>query len=365
MAQLLRGNTQLRDATVTLAKLQDVSTGTILGRGSAGSGVLEELSAQNVREILGLWTDDDVTFNSLTLSGDLTVNGTATYVNTTNLSVEDSLIQLGNNNDSTDVVDIGLVGLYDTSGSQDLYTGLFRDASDDKWKLFTGSQEDLSATNVVDTGAAGYTKGTLQANIEGDILFDNDVTFELTGDITGSATFDGTNNVSISTSYAGAISLDALSDVGVDSPSIGQILMYDATNSVWENASISASGDVNASYDEAGSVTLSLNPGSTPGLMYISSGSAMVKVRRVIDYVTVDATIESNDYFDLANDGISGFEPFTEVYLNGFRQRYGASREFTQINDGSGGSSNRIDFVESDILTAGDQLEVVYFAAAV
>src|SRR6056300_1046981 len=75
--------------------------------------------------------------DNVTISGNLTVNGDTTTVNTATLSVEDPLIVLANGNNATDSVDIGFYGLYDTSGSQDLYAGLFRDANDSgKFKLF-------------------------------------------------------------------------------------------------------------------------------------------------------------------------------------------------------------------------------------
>ena len=55
--------------------------------------------------------------------------------------------------------------MYDTSGSTDLYSGLFRDANDSgKWKLF----KDLQAapTTTVNTGGTGYAVATLVANLE-------------------------------------------------------------------------------------------------------------------------------------------------------------------------------------------------------
>jgi hypothetical protein len=55
--------------------------------------------------------------------------------------------------------------MYDTSGSLDLYSGLFRDASDGKWRLFRDSQ--VAPTTTVNTGATGYTIATLVANLEG------------------------------------------------------------------------------------------------------------------------------------------------------------------------------------------------------
>ena len=114
---------------------------------------------------------DDVTIgndltvdNDLTVTGDLTVNGDTVTVNTATLSVEDPLIILANGNNSADTVDIGLYGLYDTSGSQDLYAGLFRDATDNKWKLFNDLQ--VAPTTTVNTGGTGYTVSTLVAHLE-------------------------------------------------------------------------------------------------------------------------------------------------------------------------------------------------------
>jgi len=103
--------------------------------------------------------------NNVTISGNLTVSGTTTTVDSTTLSVADPLISLATGNNSSDAVDIGLYGLYDTSGSTDLYSGFFRDANDSgKWKLF----KDLQAApgTTVNTSGTGYAVATLVANLE-------------------------------------------------------------------------------------------------------------------------------------------------------------------------------------------------------
>jgi hypothetical protein len=103
--------------------------------------------------------------NNVTIAGNLTVSGTTTTVDSTTLSVADPLISLATGNNSSDAVDIGFYGLYDTSGSTDLYAGLFRDANDSgKFKLF----KDLQAApgTTVDTSGSGYAVGTLVASIE-------------------------------------------------------------------------------------------------------------------------------------------------------------------------------------------------------
>ena len=91
-------------------------------------------------------------FTDLTVSGDLIVNGTQTILNTEVVSVEDPMIQLGNQNPA-DTLDMGFIGKHD-SGT---YTGLFRDASDGTYKLFDGLTAHNDSDNDVDVLGAGFT----------------------------------------------------------------------------------------------------------------------------------------------------------------------------------------------------------------
>jgi len=110
---------------------------------------------------------NDVTIGqNLTVSGNLVVSGTTTTVNSTTLTVDDPLIKLADGNDTTDAVDIGFYGLYDSSGSQDLYAGFFRDSSDGKFRMFRDLQSQ--PTTTVNTGGTGYAVATLVAHLEDD-----------------------------------------------------------------------------------------------------------------------------------------------------------------------------------------------------
>ena len=91
--------------------------------------------------------------NNVVISGNLTVTGTTTTVNTTNLSVTDPIIQVASDN-AANSVDVGFVGHYDDGLSQ--HTGLVRDSSEDKWKLFKGVTSNPT-TNV------DFTQGSLDA----------------------------------------------------------------------------------------------------------------------------------------------------------------------------------------------------------
>jgi hypothetical protein len=112
---------------------------------------------------LHVYSDAKVGGN-LTITGDLTVNGTTTTVDTDTLRVEDPLIELARLNTSADSVDIGFYGKYHPSGTT-LYSGLFRDAGDGKYKLFKDLQTE--PTTTVNTSGTGYTKaGLVIGNLE-------------------------------------------------------------------------------------------------------------------------------------------------------------------------------------------------------
>lgn len=91
---------------------------------------------------------------NLTITGTLTVNGTTTTVSSTNLEVTDPLIYIGTGN-SANSKDLGLVGHFDDGTYQ--HTGIVRDATDGKWKLFSGVTTEPSDT--IDFGT--WTKDTL------------------------------------------------------------------------------------------------------------------------------------------------------------------------------------------------------------
>jgi len=155
-------NAKLSNSSITVADGSS-TTAISLGGTITFSGTSNEVTVGESSGTITVSLPDDVT-----IAGDLTVNGDTTTVNTATLSVEDPLIKLANGNNSSDSLDVGFYGLYDTSGSQDLFAGLFRDANDSgKFKLF----KDLQAepTTTVNTSGTGYAVATLVADIEGNV----------------------------------------------------------------------------------------------------------------------------------------------------------------------------------------------------
>lgn len=158
-------------------------------------------------------TTDNVTFNNLTLNGNLTVNGTTTTVNTQDMQVTDPLIYIGTGNTGNSV-DIGLVGHFNDGLYQ--HTGIVRRAATDKWHLFSGMTTEPGATITVTDGT--YVVDTLVANLEGNVTgnvtgsvsgnagtattLQTARTISLSGDASGSVSFNGSANADISVTVA-------------------------------------------------------------------------------------------------------------------------------------------------------------------
>lgn len=167
------------------------------------NGTANQIATSTVGNTTTVGFTNDVTFpNNVVVSGNLTINGTATYVNTQSISSKDPLLEVANDNNTTDAVDIGYYGrYYDSAQTRVEFTGLFRDASDaGKFKIFTGLVDE--PTNVVDTTGTGYTVGTLVANVEGNLagtanaanVLSTARSISATGDAAWTVNFDGSAN---------------------------------------------------------------------------------------------------------------------------------------------------------------------------
>jgi len=106
----------------------------------------------------------------LTVAGNLIVSGTQTYVNTSTVVTNDSLIKLAANNTVGDVVDIGFYGQSNT-GSSVAYHGLVREGSGGtsagNFFLFKNLATDPTSNTINYSGA---TRATLIANLTGGVV---------------------------------------------------------------------------------------------------------------------------------------------------------------------------------------------------
>jgi hypothetical protein len=100
---------------------------------------------------------------NLAITGSLTVSGNSFTIDTETLRVSDPLIYLAGNNYASDIVDIGFVANYNT-GSANLHTGIFRDATIKEYYVFDGYDKE-PIPNHIDTTANGFSLAVLNATI--------------------------------------------------------------------------------------------------------------------------------------------------------------------------------------------------------
>jgi hypothetical protein len=109
----------------------------------------------------GIHVNSALSITDLILSGNLDINGTLTTVDTTNLSVTDSIISLARGQTTASTLDIGFYGTFGNATTTS-YSGLFRDATDNVYKLFSGAIPE--PTTTVDTANANFALANLSIN---------------------------------------------------------------------------------------------------------------------------------------------------------------------------------------------------------
>ena len=193
-------------------------------------------------------TDDGST---VTIAGNLTVNGTTTTIDSTTVSIKDNMMEYASGNDvaggGANSVDIGWFGNYVIS-STDYYPTMFYDAS-----ASSSASSPVfrlgNATTKPGSTAAIANVGKLFANIEGSITGNADTasalatarTIALTGDGSWSVSFDGSSNVT------GALTLDTVNSTTSSQGGAGKSLTVTAN----------AKGLVTAITEQAISITAS------------------------------------------------------------------------------------------------------------
>jgi len=147
-------------------------------------------------------TTADVTFNSMVLDGDLTVNGTVTTVNTETVELADNIVELNSNfTGDAPTESAGFTVNRDLAGDK----SFLWDETNDKWTVGT------------DTLVAGTFEGDLTGNASSADQLSTARTISLGGDLGGSTSFDGSANVTISASVVNdshSHTLSTITDAG-------------------------------------------------------------------------------------------------------------------------------------------------------
>ena len=121
-----------------------------------------KLETDGFAKLAGPTLTGTTTVDDLEIGGALTFSGTATQINQTDLVVSDPLIYLGDGN-TANINDLGFVANYNDGAYK--HTGLARDASDNKWKLFTGvTDEPTNTVNFAQGSLDTLAVGALEAS---------------------------------------------------------------------------------------------------------------------------------------------------------------------------------------------------------
>lgn len=196
----ISGNAALGDSSSDVVSLNGTVNTSIMPTANTtyniGNNTMRwaEIHAANVHSNTGYFD------GSVQISGNLSVLGTTFTVSSNNLIVDDSMIQLAANNTTSDLLDIGFFGSYNPDNGAHEHAGLFRDATDDTFKLFKGLQE--SPTNTVNTGGTGYTMATLQSYLVSGALTTNSTNLSITANSTVSVALVA-NTLSLTTALLG------------------------------------------------------------------------------------------------------------------------------------------------------------------
>lgn len=155
-------NTALR--TLINARLQVANAATLYTTKTnpETSGVFAHTGRMTISTNLAVSGNTRITGSTI-IDGDLTVEGGVTYISSSTLNVDDSLIKLSSNN-AADTVDSGFYNKY-VAAATPKFAGIFRDASDGIFKVFAESQAE--PTTTVNVAATGYTLAQLDAVIDG------------------------------------------------------------------------------------------------------------------------------------------------------------------------------------------------------
>jgi hypothetical protein len=211
------------DTATTLATAR-----TIAGQSFDGSANVTIAATDLSDTDQALAQSSNVQFADLTLTGNLTVNGSTTTVATTNKTIADNLIEL-NSGAASNTNDTGIIMERGSTGDNAIIAW---DESADKFIVGTTTATGSSTGNL--TIATGTLVANIEGNITGDVTGNADTatalatgrTIGMTGDVVWtSASFDGSGNVT------GTASIQANTISSTELVGATTLLIVDSTGS--------------------------------------------------------------------------------------------------------------------------------------
>jgi hypothetical protein len=206
--------------------------------------------------------------------GDLTVQGNSVQISTSTLAVDDNIIFLNANSDSTSP-DLGFVGTYNLDPANTAnasQAGFYYDASTGRFKVFDGYDTSLTIGAFVDDTDPSYGFADIQAanfygNLTGNVSgnatsaskLDHSVTINLGGDIAGNTSVDFSSNTVTINAYVQPNSVA----LGTDTTGDYVKVLRTTSGLLANNQIISDPINITRDQSEGGTYTISVDRAST------------------------------------------------------------------------------------------------------
>jgi len=228
--------------------------------------------------------------NNVIVTGDLTVNGTTTTLNTTNSVVKDALIELGNGTSGSPANDAGLV--IERGNENNAFIGW--DESVDKFRVGTGTFTGAT------TGDLSLTTATLVGDLEGTV----------TGNCTGTSggfTAGSASNLNSGTVPVARLADDSITEAKLDihnTPTTNYILKYTSNGMEWAASGAGGENNQNAFSNVAVSGQNTVAADSSTDTLNLAAGSNItITTNNSNDTVTITSTDTNTTY--TAGSGLS------------------------------------------------------------
>lgn len=300
-----RGAISVTDAGGDGSMSYDSSTGVITYTGPSASevrahfsgGVGVDISSGVVSIGQPVATSDNVQFADLVLTGDLTVGGTTTTVNSTEVEIADKAIVLGAGSNDSQVAAASGAGLKIGDESSPLATFLYDGV--DSWdlsdhlNLASGMQLNIADANMLDAdGAAkvraavagdglGHSAGVLSVNVD-------DSSIELDADVLQVKAL-GITNAMLSGAIASS-KLAELNNFDTDDLAEGASNQYFTQARARGSISVTdAGGDGSLAYDSSTGVITYTGPSAAEVRAHLSAGN-------MLDFASGEFSVNASDF---------------------------------------------------------------------
>ena len=284
---------------------------------STTTGTLTVAGGVGIAKKLYVGTDLNVVGDSV-FNGNVTFLGSNTVISTTVVNIEDNILQLAHLNPS-DVVDIGFVGGYNNGAN--VHSGIFRDATDGKWKLF--QNYNVEPTTTINISGNGFEFANLQINT----LNSGDITS--TGTVT--ATLFSGSGASLTTLNASNLSSGLVATARLASSGTADATTFLRGDSTWASAAVSITNNTTTD-DTFYPIFTSVTSGSIVGANTSSSKLTFNPSSGLLtstDYnSSSDITLKEN-FTPIVNplDIISQLEGFGFNWIDTKEKSYGLSAQ--------------------------------------